>query len=1121
MPLKSQKRTDDPSLPSHYVGIGASAGGLEAIEAFFKHMPVESGMAFVVIQHLSPDYKSLMVELLSKRTPIMVQRAENGMQVQANHIYLIPPKKNLTIFHGRLLLNDQDYGHGINLPIDIFLRSLAEDLGKKSIAVILSGTGSDGMRGLQAIKEAGGLAMVQDEDSAKFDGMPRAAASTGLADFILPPSKMPKRLIAYAKHPYVSDTDRTELLLGDDDGLTRIFSLLRTKMKVDFAFYKSNTVVRRIERRMTINQTLNLKEYVQVIESNPSELTNLYRELLIGVTSFFRDPAAFHILRSTYLPELVTTKKGRDLRIWVAGCSTGEEAYSIAIILREVMEQMGKTMNVKIFATDIDHEAITQAGNGEYPESIAADVEAGLLAKYFFRKGDLYQIVRTIREMVVFAQHNLIKDPPFAHIDLVSCRNLLIYLQPVLQHKAMDMFNFSLAAGGLLFLGTSETIGEMMDYFAALHHKWKIYRCRGKRRQLNPPIITEQVLSTNDAQLINSVSARKGLRQQREEAQLLDRLLHSLSGDYLPLVLVVNDLMEVVHIVGDTGGLFKLPVGKMSNDIQKMAVKGLAIPLATGLQKVFKEQEPISFTQIRLRNNDDVLPVRMRIKPLLGKKNQPSLAVVFIEKGTVVAKNGFTEEVQAYDLDKEAQQRITDLENELQFSRENLQATIEELETSNEELQAANEELLASNEELQSTNEELQSVNEELYTVNAEFQSKIIELTELNNDMNNLMGNTRIATMFLDENLDIRKFTPGVEHVYKIIQSDLGRPLSHLAHRLKEPWDLGKIAEQVQNSKEPRELEVCTMEGRWFLMRVLPYFITPETTSGIVLTLIAIDNIKKAQLALKQEKEMVSKIIETSPSGITVVDSDGRIRFANPKADEILQLKREKRSGQAYKDPAVKDTDDRGNLFPGKSLPFNQVMETRQPCYGVEHAIENKAGQRVLLRVNAAPLIANNGKVTGVVSTIEDRTYGVRQKTRLVESEERYSTLLEQQHTLLKFIEAFPVEIILFSGAGKVLGFNQKAVNKLGVTDIVLRTTDAAMLFKPDLLAIVDRVRIKRRAVYFHKKSVSHALPYGVYPLNIKEEDATLIMIFGFTDREVKDYHDISIDREEGVAQII
>ncbi|HCK79887.1 MAG TPA: chemotaxis protein CheR [Candidatus Competibacteraceae bacterium] len=852
--------------PTHYVAVGASAGGLEAIELFFSHMPPENDLGFIVIQHLSPDYKSLMVELLSKKTLMPVRRAEDGMLVLPNHVYLIPPKKNLTIFHGKLLLSEQDHSKGVNLPIDVFLRSLAEDQNEKAVAIILSGTGSDGTRGVRAIKEYGGMVMVQSEESAKFDGMPRAAIATGLADFVLPPDQMPDQLLSFAKHPYITKVERSETLLSDEQGLTRIFAILREKCKVDFTFYKPSTVTRRIERRMTINQTDDIRDYVAFLSNRPGEVVALYRELLIGVTSFFRDQEAFDRLAQIALSEIFKNTESRESRFWVAGCSTGEEAYSLAILARETMEQLGVSRDVKIFATDIDRDAIHFAANGCFPESIAADVSPRLLAKYFYKKEDNFQIARNIREMVVFAQHNLIKDPPFTNIGLISCRNLLIYLQPILQRKVLEFFNFSLNPGGILMLGTSETSGDMTDYFEVLDSKWKLYRSKGRLKPLSD---ATHLLSVTDTRARNLrgqfASVRRSVRLSEEE-RVLERLLEAITQAYVPLAITVNAQLEVLHVLGDAGNYFKLPSGKVVNDISKMAARELAVPLATGIQKVFRQRQELRFSNIRLSQESGVRVVDLRIRLLPEKKGQESLVVVFIEEVKKGESLEADTDVQSYDLSKVAEERLRDLEHDLQFTRENLQATIEELETSNEELQATNEELLASNEELQSTNEELQSTNEELFTVNTEYQSKMIELTELNNDVENLLGATRFGLLLLDENLEIRRFSPEVAQVFKLLNSDVGRPITHLSHYLTN-GDPIRMVREVQATNQPLEQEVRTQKGRWYLLRAVPYTVGPKSFSGVVLSFTDVTRFKELQLELVEREAILKETTRLAGAG--------------------------------------------------------------------------------------------------------------------------------------------------------------------------------------------------------------------------------------------------------------
>ncbi len=872
--------------PVHVVGIGASAGGLEAIESFFKNMPTNTGVAFVVIQHLSPDHKSLMAELLSKRTHMPVHRAEDGMPVEPDTVYLIPPNKNLRLFHGKLLLSSQNRDErGINLPIDIFFRSLAEDYGAKAIAVVLSGTGSDGSSGIRAIKENLGMVMVQAEETATFDGMPRSAIATGLVDYVLAPGDMPGQLLTYLKHPYTTKDEHSSVLITNEDGLARIFALLRERNKVDFTYYKPSTIVRRIERRMAVNQIHELQDYVHFLESYPIELDSLHRDLLIGVTNFFRDSEAFKSLEQTHLPALFDRHGDDMLRIWVAGCSTGEEAYSLAIICSELIEQRKQKLDIKIFATDVDRTAILTASSGIFAESSIADIEPDLLRKYFFRKDDGYQISRQIREMVVFAQHNLIKDPPFTHIDLVSCRNLLIYLQPVLQKRVLELFNFSLKSNGILFLGSSETTGEMSEYFEPVNAKGRIYQSRGRRR---PADISQHSLNYLDGtgRAERFMGRHHTALKMHEEERLLERFIDAATGDYLPFSMVVSESMELMHVVGDADRYLRFQAGKISNDVTKLVINELSIPLSTGLQKVFTTSEPLNYTNIHLHidNSDLVVDMRMRLMP--SKKGQVPMVAVFIEP---IREREHQIEVagDTYNVGQEAQQRITDLENELQFTRENLQATVEELETSNEELQATNEELLASNEELQSTNEELQSVNEELYTVNSEYQGKITELTEANNDLDNLLQNTGVATLFIDENREIRRFTPETAQVFRIMEQDIGRPITHLMHILKDT-DFMALINQVEQYNQPIEQNVKTVEDHPYLLRIYPYQVAPNTYAGMVITFIDISRLSQVQGALDQSSKILDSLLEAIPDGYVLIDDKGIMHETNTAVQYML-----------------------------------------------------------------------------------------------------------------------------------------------------------------------------------------------------------------------------------------
>ncbi|WP_306549332.1 chemotaxis protein CheB [Desulfobulbus sp.] len=973
MPAKRRKTSAAP--PTHFVGIGASAGGLEAIETFFKNMPSKNNLAFVVVQHLSPDYKSLMVELLTKKTEMPVHRAEEGMEVLAGNVYLIPPKKNLTIFNGKLLLNDKEINQGISLPIDIFLRSLAEDQAERTIAIILSGTGSDGTRGVRAIKEFGGMVMVQTEESAKFDGMPRSAISTGVADFILPPEEMPAQLLAYVAHPYVSGEKHADPLLKDADGLTRLFAELRDKTKVDFTYYKPSTITRRIERRMSVNQIGDFEEYVRYLKNYPGEVMSLYRDLLIGVTNFFRDPEAMAELEERWLPELFLRVKNREIRFWVAGCSTGEEAYTIAILAKEVMEKLGISRDVKIFATDIDRDAIITAGAGMYPESIIGDLSPKVAAKYFYHKADKLQVTRHLREMVVFAQHNLIKDPPFTNIDLVTCRNLLIYLQPVLQRKAFEMFNFSLNSQGVLFLGTSETIGDMTDCFEPLHQKHKIYQSKGKSQQLHRDVAMTARDGSYPAPY--TYGGRDRRRGDTEGNRIIKNYLEVASRHYLPLSVIVNERMEVIHFIGNTEGYFSLPSGPTDFTITKLAPKDLAIPLATGIQKVFRTGEEIVYTNARLQRKNEEVTIRIRILPFPEIRGQDPLATIFLEE--IKRSTSDQAPTAAYDLGEEAQQRIKDLEQELQFARENLQATIEELETSNEELQATNEELLASNEELQSTNEELQSTNEELYTVNAEHQNKIIELTELNNDVDNLLTSSQIGTLMLDEDLEIRKFSAEIANVFHIMEKDIGRPLTHIAHRLVD-FDPFAAVRTVQATNRPVEQEVGAANNQWYLIRILPYAIAPKIYSGVVLTLVDITETRTTQRHLADSQQTTLDISQFIPSGLFIYAENSRgelvLESTNPEAERITGIRAAEWAGKAFDEiwPEA------GRL--GLSSQFSEVMKTGKTCYleAFHYQSEHFSG---VFRIRAFLLADKRLAVS-----FEDVTERVKAQKALLESQQ-------------------------------------------------------------------------------------------------------------------------------------
>lgn len=917
----------------HIVGIGASAGGLEALEAFFSNMPATEDFAFVVVQHLSPDYKSLMAELLAKHTSIPILQGEDGVEVRPGRIYLIPRKKNMTIYKQKLFLTEQE--HGLNLPIDIFLRSLAEDAGEKAVGIILSGTGSDGSRGIRAIKEAGGLVIVQDSDDAKFDGMPRSAVSTGIVDFILPVAKIPEELGNFVSGNVRITADPSGARLGGRNSITKIFMLIKRKTGVDLSFYKENTIFRRIERRMSINQIMEVPQYIELLETSPAEITTLYKEILIGVTKFFRDQEAFSVLAGEVIPQIFNHKEaGEPIRIWVAGCSTGEEAYSIAIQFATYAEEHNLRNDIKIFATDIDKDALEHASNALYPESIAADASPERLARFFVRKGEHYRIAPAIREMVVFAYNNIFKDPPYRNIDLVSCRNLLIYLQQVLQKKVLSNFRFSLNSNGFLFLGSSETLGDLSKYFRTIDTRWKIFAFTGeyKPRELS---ITPPEGGWRDRLTVTDNHREMISRMTRAPEPIYERLIE----DFLPPGVIIDDNRQIIHNFGDTDPYLRLPTGRMDLDILKMARTEIAIPLGTAIQSVISENKRTGYSDLVVVHDDgSASRINLSVRPLHTGRNSQYFAVLF-EPGD--AGTDKDHPIPKFDLDESVRKRIADLDGELKYTKENLQATIEELET---------------------TNEELQSVNEELIAVNSEYRKKIKELSELNDDMDNLLSGTAYGTVFLDQDLTIRKYTAPAASQINIIKTDIGRPFAHLSHNLMYD-NLLKDISSVASSDQPLELEVQNTSDHWFLVKIQPYRTEHENSTGIVLSLIDITERKSAELALLRQHELLVRVLDSAPTAIVMLDHRGRIIYANRRGETILGYTRQELGGMRLEDKAFS-----ARIREGES-PLELIHREKHPIHGLRVTISPGGDdtESVAVSISGDPIFDENGEVEGAV----------------------------------------------------------------------------------------------------------------------------------------------------------
>ncbi len=889
------------------VGIGASAGGLAAFEAFFSGMPadVEPGMAFVLVQHLDPNHKSMLTELIKRYTRMQVYEVEDGMQVEPNCTYIIPPNADMAFLNGSLQLLEPAVPRGLRLPIDFFFRSLAMDQHERAICIVLSGTGSDGTLGLRAIKGEGGMAMAQSLDSTEYDGMPRSAIATGLVDYVLPPGEMAGQLIAYATHAYDLTGADVISLDGKKEGIyKKIFVILRAQTGHDFSLYKQNTITRRVERRMAVQQIQRLDDYMRFLQKTPVEVEALFRDLLIGVTNFFRDPAAFEVLREQAIPQLFAGKaSGAAVRVWVPGCSSGEEPYSIAILMQEQMEALKQNFKLQVFATDIDSQAIEQARSGIYPASIAADIAPERLARFFTLQPDgaSYRIQKGIRDILIFSEQDVIKDPPFSKLDMISCRNLLIYMGSELQKKLLPLFHYALNQGGYLFLGTSESIGDFSDLFNSIDRKMKLYQRKSDLYDAKRPsigrVLGKFVLSEADAALSPILAEKKLLARAVSLRELTEQALlrhYSASG------VLVNQRGEILYLHGRTGRYLEPVQGEAGLNILKMAREGLRRDLTSSLHKAVSHRELVSCPGLRVKTNGDFTTVHLTIRPVMPEPIsgfEQNLFLVILEEAPEVDSNhAAVLHVSAGETASDVEERIATLKRELRSKEEYLQTANEELETANEELKSSNEEMQSVNEELQSTNEELetskeelQSVNEELATVNAELQQKVTDLSRANNDIGNLLTSTGIGTIFVDYQLRIQRFTPSITQVINLIHGDVGRPVGHIVTNLVNYTRLVFDVQAVLESLIPREIEVLSQAGVWYLLRIQPYRTLENVIEGAVITFTDITEIKKAQAILQETEGMrrLVALVRDSNDAFMMLALDGRIQAWNPSAEKM------------------------------------------------------------------------------------------------------------------------------------------------------------------------------------------------------------------------------------------
>ncbi|QEP44608.1 chemotaxis protein CheR [Ectothiorhodospiraceae bacterium BW-2] len=861
---------EEPEPFSGYiVSIGASAGGLDALERFFSHCPSDSGAAFVVIQHLSPDHKSIMNNLLARHTRMGVSVAEEGMAITQNHLYLIPPGVVMRISRGRLLLTPKK-PRQLTLPIDIFFTAMSEAYGSRSIGIILSGTGTDGTRGAVTINAAGGLLLAQNPDSAAFNGMPLSVIATGLVDAILPPEELPVRLMAHIQQQPYEESESLRLTIPyitmtEEELLAEIIQRLISVGGIDFSDYKPSTVMRRIERRMQIRRAPTLHQYLDLLESDTAELRTLRRDMLISVTNFFRDSEVFASLNAkVILPLVASCQVGETIRIWVAGTATGEEAYTLGMLFLEAFESQRRWPSLKIFATDVEQQCIDTAGSGHYPESAAAELSPERLERFFIRKGDSFVVKNELRQCIVFARHNLLSDPPFTRMDLVSCRNTLIYFRNGAQDRALRSLQYALRDGGALLLGISESLSGSEDGFETLSARHKLFRRIGSVMPPLPRYFTPSLSRQSALRPLtrHSVADQNELRPE-------ERALSTLIKQFAPPALLIDENQEVVHLYGELGPYFRARSGSASLHINRILPEKL-VPIATALlHKAFRDHCSLASDLIDLPLEEGrVERLRLSVHPC-GSDESAQVLLCF----EVAEQLQHPPPLVNINVEVETLGRIQTLEQELDATRESLQATIEELETSNEELQATNEELMASNEELQSANEELQSVNEEMSTVNAEFQEKVILLNRVNADLDGMAKAAGIATLFVDSELMITRYSPDATQIFKLREGDLGRPLDDISHRLDYPSLMADLRTTLnQRRMIEREVESLDEQQTW-LVRLFPYQIPSSERLGAVATFIEVTAIHDAR--------RLQAVLDALPQHIAVLGFDGRIEMVN------------------------------------------------------------------------------------------------------------------------------------------------------------------------------------------------------------------------------------------------
>ncbi len=905
-----------PEEKFYIVAIGASAGGIQALQAFFANLPQNPNAAFIVILHQPPDSGHQLSEILQRETPLPVNVIENEIKINKNNVYVQPPRTYLNIRDHRLYLNDFPT-EGLPHPITHFFQSLALEYNERVIAIVLSGSGSDGAEGLKNVSRAGGIALVQCPDSAQFQGMPSSAIPSGLVDEILSPVELAEVVYdiihlggherIYPQAPNIVTTEQ----------LGQILSILAKKQQTDFSLYKTTTLNRRIGHRFALSRLGSIDSYIRFLGKNNDEQQKLCQDILIGATRFFRDPQAWKIISQDVLPELINRLTAEEqLRIWVSACSTGEEAYTMAILVDEAIRNSERAINYKIFATDLDSQALEAASNGIYPEAISNDISAERLEQYFIYENGCFRVKRSLREMLIFAPHDLTNNPGFSRMSLVTCRNVLIYMQPQLQQRVLQLLHFSLKPQGFLFQGDTESLGELAGEFIAINSQWKIYR---KRRDMK--LSLTQSVTRQPALVRNYMSSILPYKTNQPQLELLlEEIFKQSFESRMITCILVNRENRLVNVFYNSAQLLEVPLGEADLDITKIIHSDLKLPLATSLHRAKRSQESVVYNGIKINRNNQSETVRLKIgyNPELESKEDYFLVLLEVENPEIKSQQP---PATRYEIESESAQRIVELEQELQQTRENLQAVVEELETFNEEQQATNEELLASNEELQSTNEELQSANEELYTVNTEYQSKIDQLTRLTDDVDNLLRSTDLGVLFLDLNLNVRRFTPATIQAINIRPTDINRSLFDFTNNLNCPNFMALLHEGL-DTQQPIEQEVTlSTTGEHLLMRINCYLREDGSCDGVVVTFVNISDLKTIQERLEHTNNLLENLYDSSPVGLFLIDSELRFVRVNSVLAEMNNLSIEEHIGKTVSEVLPQ--------FVEQLIPlYRQVLET-------------------------------------------------------------------------------------------------------------------------------------------------------------------------------------------------